>query len=121
MPAARLVYYKERDGAVPILEWFGRIPRAAVVKGLAYLGRLETAGHELRRPVADYLRDGVYELRPSAGGVQYRILYFFHGRDVVVVSHGLAKERQVPTSEIDRAIQRMHWFRANPAAHTFEP
>jgi hypothetical protein len=34
-------------------------------------------GHELRRPEADFLRDGIYELRASLGGVHHRILYFF--------------------------------------------
>lgn len=34
-------------------------------------------GHELRRPAADYLRDGIYELRAKQGRVQCRILYFF--------------------------------------------
>jgi hypothetical protein len=47
---------------------------------------LEQQGHELRRPIADFLRDGIYELRPSVQGVNYRILYFFSGRNVVVVS-----------------------------------
>jgi hypothetical protein len=35
----------------------------------------------LRRPHADYLEDGIYELRWRNGTVQYRILYFFHGRE----------------------------------------
>ena len=40
---------------------------------------LADLGHELRRPAADYLRDGIYELRAKQGHVQYRLLYFFHG------------------------------------------
>jgi hypothetical protein len=35
-------------------------------------------GHELRRPEADFLRDGVYELRISLNHIQYRLLYCFH-------------------------------------------
>ncbi|HTS78080.1 MAG TPA: type II toxin-antitoxin system RelE/ParE family toxin [Bryobacteraceae bacterium] len=53
-------------------------------------------GHELRRPESDFLRDGIYELRVSLGGVHHRILYFFHGATAAVVSHGLEKERVVP-------------------------
>lgn len=77
MPSARLVYYREEDGTVPILEWPAKLPRKASVKCLVYLARLESEGHELRRPVADYLRDGIHELRPSLSGVHYRILSFF--------------------------------------------
>jgi phage-related protein len=77
-------------------------------------------GHELRRPEADFLRDGIYELRVSRQGVQYRILYFFHGVVAAVVSHGLIKERVVAPNEIDRAIVRRKRFTANPERHTYE-
>jgi phage-related protein len=77
-------------------------------------------GHELRRPEADFLRDGIYELRVSHRGVHHRILYFFHGAIAAVVSHGLVKERVVPPREIDRALERKKRFEANPPRHTYE-
>ncbi|MEH1871881.1 type II toxin-antitoxin system RelE/ParE family toxin [Nostoc sp.] len=39
--------------------------------------QLAEYGFELRRPAADLLRDGIYELRAKHVRVQYRILYFF--------------------------------------------
>ncbi|MBM3811173.1 MAG: hypothetical protein FJW20_06005 [Acidimicrobiia bacterium] len=54
----------------------------------------------------DCLRDEIYELRASYRGVHYRMLYFFHGRRAVVVSHGIVKERAVPSREMDLAIRR---------------
>ena len=119
MPQTELVYYVEQDGTVPIIEWLAKLPRGAYAKSQAYLRRLEAEGHALRRPIADYLRDGIHELRPSIAGVHYRILYFFHGSEAVVVSHGLTKEGKVPSAEIERAIRRMARFRANPPKHTF--
>jgi phage-related protein len=77
-------------------------------------------GHELRRPEADFLRDGIYELRVSLGGVHHRILYFFHGAMASVVSHGLVKERLVPPKEIDRAIERKKRFEQDPSKHTYQ-
>ena len=121
MPQTRLIYYLEEDGTVPIIEWLARLPRKANTKCHVYLTWLELEGHELRRPYGDYLRDGIYELRPSLAGVHYRILYFFQGNEAVVVSHGLTKERSVPGVEIERAIRRMKRFRANPPSHTFVP
>ena len=85
--------------------------------GLSFWGQF---GHELRRPAADYLRDEIYELRAKQGHVQYRLLYFFHGREVVVLAHALTKEDEVPRTDIERAIKRMKLFRANPKAHTYE-
>lgn len=120
-PRTTILFYKEADQTVPIIEWLATLPRKANAKCLAYLTRLEVEGHELRRPIADYLRDGIYELRPSLAGVQYRILYFFQGNGAAVVSHGVVKENKVPTVEIERAIRRMKRFQSNPAAHTFIP
>jgi hypothetical protein len=77
-------------------------------------------GHELRRPEADYLRDGVYELRATNQSVNYRILYSFHGRAAAVVSRGLVKEREVPAREIERAVRAKAAFEANPSMHSFK-
>ena len=122
MPPTTLVFYKEEDGAVPVIRWLAGLPGKAAAECLAYLARLESEGHELRRPIADLLRDGIHELRPSLAGVRLcAVLYFFHGANAVVISHGLTKEREVPKLEIERAIQRMRRFRSNPARHTFVP
>ncbi len=104
-----------------MIEWLDELPPKAQQKCLARLKRLEDLGHELRRPEADYLRDGIYELRASHQGIHYRILYFFHRRAAVVLSHGIVKEREVPSKEIDSAIRTKVAFEANPSAHTFKP
>lgn len=102
MAATEVVFFQEAEGKTPpLIEWLDELPPKAQMKCLARLKRLEDLGHELRRPEADYLRDEIYELRASYQGVHYRMLYFFHGRAAVVVSHGLVKEREVPAREIN--------------------
>jgi len=81
---------------------------------------LRQFGHELRRPQADLLRDGICELRAKRGRVNYRLLYFFHGRDVAVLAHSLTKEREVPAADIERAIARKVRFQKAPDAHTYQ-
>ena len=99
-------------------EWLAQLPPEAGDVCLAHLRLLQRKGFELRRPLADFLAYGIYELRAKWRGINYRILYFFHGRQAVVVSHGFAKQRAgVPESEMRRAIGRMTRFRADPAAH----
>ena len=66
-----VLFFKEDDGSVPILEWLDELPEAVYVKCQARLRRLKTLGHELRRPEADYLRDGIYELRVKYQRVNY--------------------------------------------------
>src|SRR5689334_15248763 len=104
MPQTRVVFYQDEDGTVPILEWFERLPEKALDKCRVRLERLRDLGHELRRPEADYLRDGIYELRVRVGSLNYRMLYFFHENVAAVVSHGLTKEKRVPPKDIDRAV-----------------
>jgi phage-related protein len=120
VPKIEVVFYKEEDGSVPTLEWLGSLQNKALDKCRVRIERLQELGHELRRPEADLLRDGIYELRVGLQHVNYRMLYFFHGRSAAVLSHGLVKEAQVPPKEIDKAIERKRKFEKNPKAHTHE-
>jgi phage-related protein len=129
VPRTKVVFYQEDETAL-VLKWLGALPRKARAKCQVYLLHLEELGHELKRPVAAYLRDGIHELRPSYQGVPYRLLYFFAGPGkgkaaeetrIVVVSHGLVKEQAVPDAEIDPAIERKRRFEAHPERHTFNP
>ena len=116
-----IVFFRDENGSAPFLDWFDRLPEEAKVKCRARLGLLAEQGHLLRRPAADYLRDGIYELRARAGRVQYRLLYFFHGRQAVVLSHGISKqEAAVPPTEIERARRRKLAFEADPQRHTYK-
>lgn len=117
MPRTRVLFYCEEDGSCPFLEWIDGLPAKAQDKCIVRLERLRELGHELRRPEADFLQDGIYELRTSLLGVNYRILYFFHGTVAAIVSHGIVKQRIVPRKEIERAIERKRRFEANPAKH----
>ncbi len=121
MPRVKVIFFLEEDGRVPVIDWLDELSEKAQDKCLARLKRLEDLGHELRRPEADLLRDGIYELRIGLRGLNYRILYFFHGREAVVISHGLLKERVVPPREIDGAVERRKRFEADPKRHTFSP
>jgi len=119
-PRLRLSFYCESDGTVPVLEWFVDLPAKAQDKCSVRIQRLSELGHELRRPEADLLRDGIYELRVGLQHVNYRILYFFHGRVAAILAHGLTKEDRVPTADIDVALMRKRRYEQAPKLHTFE-
>jgi len=78
MPSTEVVFYPDDDGTIPVLDWLGGLSLKARLKCLVRIERLRELGYDLRRPEADLLRDGVYELRASLNHVQYRILYAFH-------------------------------------------
>lgn len=119
-PKIQTVLYKDDSDSVPFLEWFDELPSKVQAKCLLRIGRLTELGHELRRPEADYLRDGIYELRIRHQRINYRILYFFHGKVEAVISHGLEKEKAVPSNEIEKAVERRAAFVANPEMHIYE-
>ena len=78
MPRTEVVFFRDDDGTVPVLDWLGGLSLKARLKCLVRIERLRELGYDLRRPEADFLRDGVYELRISLNHVQDRILYSFH-------------------------------------------
>jgi hypothetical protein len=77
MPQVHVVFYREDDGTVPLIDWLGQVEERVRAKCVTKIERLAELGHELRRPEADYLRDGIYELRTKKGHTHYRMLYFF--------------------------------------------
>ncbi len=120
MPATTVYFYKDNDGKVPVVDWLNKLRREnrkAHAYCVARIRLLAEMGHELRRPHADYLRDGIHELRTRTGRVNYRVLYFFHGRDVAVLAHGLTKEGLVPDADIERAIERKRRYERDPEGH----
>lgn len=124
MPPTSILLYQEKEGKSPIVDWLVELKktnRKGFAQCVGRIRQLEITGHELRRPSADYLRDGIYELRAKHLKVQYRILYFFYGQNVAILSHGIIKEHSaVPDVEIGEAIRRKQEFIKNPEAHTYQ-
>jgi len=119
MPEITVVFYAEDDGSAPLLTWLDQQQAQVQDKCLVKIERLAELGNELRRPEADFLRDGIYELRVRYRRVNYRMLYFFHER-IAVLSHGLTKEDVVPDRHVDLAVTRKGEFSRDPRKHTYE-
>ena len=119
MPVTTLVFFMDENGACPLLAWLDRLPAKVQDKCIVRIERLAERGHELRRPEADLLRDGIYELRAGFRSVNYRRRFFFH-QQTAVISHGLTKEKEVPEREIQLAIRHRERFEKDPAKYTYE-
>jgi len=123
MPATEVWRFKDRKGEVPLKDWLESLQKNdpnAWIKCLQRITLLAEKGFELRRPLADYLRDAIYELRVRHGRKNYRMLYFFLAsrRNVAVVSHGLEKEGRVPDEDIERAIKNKELVDLNSDKYT---
>ena len=119
MPRTDIVIYKEADGSVPLIEWLKKQTPKVQDKCIALIELLASRGHELRRPYADYLDRGIYELRPTVKHVQYRVFYCFVGRNVVLLTHGLVKTKEIPARQIDKVIEYREKFVDNPQRHNY--
>lgn len=122
MPRVQVIFYQDEED-VPVLDWLDELKtrnHKAFLQCSAGIILLAEQGHEARRPLADILEDGIYELRRHIGRVQYRILYFFHERTAAVLACACTKEAAVPKIEIERAKQRRDSFKADPVRHTYK-
>jgi len=119
MPVTTVVFFIDEERLCPLRVWLDKLPTKAQDKCIVRIERLAELGHELRRPEADFRRDGIYELRASFQTVNHRMLYFFH-QQTAVISHGLTKEKKVPDREIEVAIRHRKLFEKNPAKYTYE-
>ena len=107
MSKKRVVYYVDARGRNPVLEALQTLTRQEQQKIFAYLSLLEERGEELRRPLADYVGDKLYELRPKA----HRVLYFFLRREYAVVVHMFRKQGdRLPGAEKRIASTRLQDF-----------
>ena len=107
MGPKKVVYYMDARAQSPSLEFLRCLPRQNQQKVFAYISYLEKRGEELRRPIADYLGDKIYELRPK----QIRILYGFIGKETIVILHAFRKKTDaVPMREKRLALERLRDF-----------
>lgn len=120
MPETRIAIFKDDEGFVPLLKWLDRQPRKVKAKCIEKIELLAAFGYELRRPDCDYLTEGIYELRAKCNRVNYRILYGFHGKNAVMLSHACTKTDKVPKREINRAIGNLKKFTTKPEKHTYK-
>jgi phage-related protein len=116
MPAINVLFFRS-GSEVPTLDWLLSQSQDAQERCAAAIALLGQQGHEARRPLAENLGEGLYELRAHVGRVQYRFLYFFDGQTAVVLTHGFTKERKIPTAEVKRAQAMRNAYEADPANH----
>ena len=101
-----------RSGRVPALEFLRNQPKAVRAEGGWLLEQLQKHGNSLGRPIVGYLEDGICELRWQVERNEYRLLFFFSGRQIIVVTHGFSKKaKKVPRAEIEMARKmRAEWL-----------
>jgi hypothetical protein len=83
--------------------WLEFLPDSHHRKVEEYVELLATLGPQTPMPFARPLEDGVYELRPTLGGVNTRVTYWFAPERRVVLLTVFRKTRMHEAAQIDRA------------------
>ena len=98
-----IYYFIDEDGYNPVKEFIDSLTDVDQTRVYAYINELMKQGYNLRRPMADYLRDDIYELRPRDN----RIFYFFYLRDRAVLVHAIKKHvKRIPEKDLKLCIKR---------------
>jgi len=100
---SNIYYFLDERGNSPIEGFIDSLPLKEQGKITAYISELLKEGYNLRRPMADYLGQGIYELRPKNN----RIFYFFFLKDAAVLLHAIKKKTyKIPESDLNICIKR---------------
>lgn len=98
-----IYYFVDEKEHNPVKGFIESLPLKKQAKIFAYLIELKNQGHNLRRPMADYVGNEIYELRPKDN----RIFYFFFLKDTAVLLHAIKKKtKKIPKNCLDLCIKR---------------
>ncbi len=98
-----IFYFRDNRGRYPVREFIDGLPLKEQAKVFAYIKELGKQGHNLRRPLCDFVKDGIYELRPQAT----RLFYFFYQKQNIVFVHAIKKKtNKIPEKDIELSLKR---------------
>ena len=101
-----VIYYSTEEGHCPVEEFINKRSINNQLKFATLVDYLEKMGVNLPRPYADYLGDGIYELRIKLSGNETRTLYFFCYEIFIVLTHSFYKTvDKIPDKEIKKALK----------------
>lgn len=104
----RIEFYLTSGAKSPVDDFLDEIIPVHRGKIMRWLKQLEKEGPDLPRPYADHVEGNIRELRIAISHHQYRLLYFFHGKTIVITQGFLKKTNKISQEEITRAHKRMH-------------
>lgn len=105
-----VIFYETANGHIPVDDFLDSLQTKVRAKVEKWIEKLEQHGPDLPRPYADIVIGKIRELRIVFGSNQYRMLYFFFGK-IIVLTHGFTKKTdKVPPLEIKRAENYMAEF-----------
>jgi phage-related protein len=107
----KIVFYEDEEGSSPVEQFLDRLDESAKAKITARIEFLGKYWRHVRRPLVDYLEDGLYELRVQFAKDKVRVIFAYMFKDYIVLLHGIIK-RTAKVPENDKLIakqRRVHF------------
>jgi phage-related protein len=104
-PSLTCRFYRTDGGSEPVRDWLKSLP-AAVRKEIGSDIQQVQWRWPVGKPLVDGLGSGLFEIRTTAGGDIYRVLFCFDGSTLVLLHGFKKKSRQTPKPDLDLARKR---------------
>lgn len=101
--AYEIEFYETPEGKCPTDSFLDEMPEKHAAKIERFLELLEEKGPDLPRPYADTVRNKIREFRVAIEHHNYRLLYFFFGKAIVITHGFLKKSDAVPETQVQKA------------------
>jgi len=100
----QVIFYRNISGQCPTEKFINGLPYDDAEEIVAAIAALRELGNKARRPLADYLEDGIYELRARRLQRRFRVLYTFVGKEAILLLTGFVKKsKAVPAKTLRKA------------------
>ncbi|MFH1776438.1 MAG: type II toxin-antitoxin system RelE/ParE family toxin [Candidatus Omnitrophota bacterium] len=103
-------FYRDIKGRCFTIEFLDSLQIKVKAKVAKWIDKLEKEGPDLPRPYADIVRGKIREHRVSFSSNEYRFLYFFFGKRIIITHGFLKKTDKIAEGEIERAERIMLYF-----------
>lgn len=87
-----IIFYRKENEKSPVEDFISKCSHQEKIEIVAHLDALSQLGFKAKRPLVDYLEDGIYELRIRVMKKQIRVLYFFFHQDKIVITNAFVKK-----------------------------
>jgi phage-related protein len=111
--ALQVLFYRTAAGAEPARDWLRSLDeedRKAIGNDLRTL----QIGWPVGMPLARSLGDGLWELRSKLSNRIARLVFFFDGDRIIILSGFIKKSQSTPKQELDTARSRKADHDRNP-------
>lgn len=100
----KLEFYETPSGRSAAYDFIMSLSPKQQSKVYGTLKLLSDLGPEINSSYSKHLGDGIFELRCQFGSDAIRVLYFFQGNKIIVLTNGFYKKTQkTPKREIEQA------------------